>query len=313
MAPTKKSRETVQASASASSASSSAETPAPAPVKSKKSKVAAAPAPAAASPKKRGKKSADAPAAPAKERERKVIYVPVFGEDGVPSWEVLPEEPTAEQLFEYNQKFTNMLRVLTSSHNALHAQMNSLYKRTLREGNRRKNKRTVDPNKEKKLGTFTFRYRVRPELIAFMGLPKGSYVSRVDATEAVNNYINAQNLKITEGDDKGSIRVDKALKKVFSATAEKKDKEGAVVTTYTKVNSKNLQAWLAHNYFERAPDSEQPTIEEVTAAQQRRSQAKDARKAKASGSAAPAATSASATGEKKKRRSKKGSAESDDE
>jgi hypothetical protein len=146
--------------------------------------------------------------------------------------------------------------------------------------------------------------KVKPELLKFMGLPKDSYVSRVEATEAITKYINANGLRIKEGDKAGTIKRDSKLNKILEATATKKQKPGdtSPPVPYTDVTSKNLQAFLSHNYLEKAPEEAQPTIEEVEREQQRRAAENKAKREAAEKTPAKAskpAKESKSSGEKK--------------
>jgi hypothetical protein len=326
---TRKSRE-IEQSASASASASSA-SPAPQPKKSSKRSSSETPAKSARASKgersSRKSTAAATPAAsdsaPAKEpRARKTVYVLEAADesrDAVPTFVPLPEENTTEELLGHLTRLAGLMRTMAASVSQLVTQVTSAHKRVVREGNRKRHKRVVDPNKPKTLSTFTCRMKVRPELLKFMGLPKNSYVSRVDATEAITKYISSHNLRIKEGPKAGTIQRDAALNKILSDTAQKKQKPGdtSAPVMYTDVTSKNLQAFLSHNYLEKAPEDQQPTIAEVEQAQARRLAEKSAKTEAARGSAQRAtkpAKESRSSSEKKSSRKTKAAApvESDD-
>jgi hypothetical protein len=102
---------------------------------------------------------------------------------------------------------------------------------------------------------FTCGIKVKPELLEFMGLPKNSYVSRIEALTSINKYINSHNLRIKEGPQAGTIQRDAVLNKIFSDTAYKQQKPGdnSPPVMYDCITSKNLVSFYKHNFLEHDP------------------------------------------------------------
>jgi len=252
MAPSRKSRKQ-EASASASSASS-AHAAAPAPAsKGRRSNKASEPS---------GTKSRASRTEASEPKVRKTLTAPTTNETTGDVSFAEVDLSTHESVSAGVKAWLSHLRHAVTSLNGLTDESNKAYARLAREVNRKRTKRVVDPNKPKKLTTFTYLMKVRPEVNTFMGQPKGTYVSRVQLTTAVSEYIEKNNCKFVDGDKKGEIRRDKQLNLVFAKEAVNK-KTGA---KYDKLTTLNMQAWLNHNFLERAPDADQPDPEEVAEA-----------------------------------------------
>ena len=276
MAPARKSRKQ-EASASASSASS-APAPAPATKGRRGAKATASPA-AAAAPATKGRAARAEASEP---KVKKTLTAPVTDENTGDVSFAEVDLSTHDTVSASVKSWLSHLRFAVTSLNGLTEESNKAYARLAREVNRKRTKRVVDPNKPKKLTTFTYLMKVRPEVNTFMGQSKGTYVSRVQLTTAVSEYIQKNNCKYTEGDRNGEIRRDKQLNLVFAKEAINK-KTGA---KYDKLTTLNMQAWLNHNFLERAPDADQPDPEEVAEASAAR---KASRAAAKNPDAAPAA------------------------
>lgn len=276
MAPARKSRKQQEASASASSASSA---PAPAPATKGRRGAKAAASPAAAAPATKGRAARTEASEP---KVKKTLTAPVTDENTGDVSFAEVDLSTHDSVSAGVKSWLSHLRHAVTSLNGLTDESNKAYARLAREVNRKRTKRVVDPNKPKKLTTFTYLMKVRPEVNTFMGQAKGTYVSRVQLTTAVSEYIQKNNCKYTEGDRNGEIRRDKQLNLVFAKEAINK-KTG---TKYDKLTTLNMQAWLNHNFLERAPDADQPDPEEVAEASAAR---KASRAAAKNPDAAPAA------------------------
>jgi len=257
MAPSRKSRKQ-EASASASSASSAPAVVAPPSGKGRR--AASAAVVAAPAPKTGTARAARTEAAEPK--TKKTLTAPVTdettGDVSFPEVDLTTHESVSAGV----KAWLSHLRHAVTSLNGLTDESNKAYARLSREVNRKRTKRVVDPNKPKKLTTFTYLMKVRPEVNTFMGQAKGTYVSRVQLTTSVSEYIEKNNCKHVDGDKKGEIRRDKQLNLVFAKDAVNK-KTG---TKYDKLTTLNMQAWLNHNFIERAPDADQPDPEEVAEA-----------------------------------------------
>jgi hypothetical protein len=289
----KKTRETTEVARPASPSSSSASEEVVS-KKSRRTKETAAPAAAAA------------PRAP---KVKKPVYVPSVDESGHIVVSELSEAASPDDLFKALRGWVTHMREFVRSVSAIADQCETAHRRLLRESTRKSRKRQVDPSKPKKLGTFTKLMEVPDNVCKFMGLPKGSYVSRVDVTTAVTNYINKHGLRVTEeGPHKGEIRRDDKLNLVLAPRAYKKSVNGEVGEEYKTILSKNLQAWLSHNYKKPAPDDCQPTVEQVEEKSRARKAERAAEKAAAPAPAAKKTAAAPAavpeTKEKKKRTKK---------
>jgi SWIB/MDM2 domain len=243
MAPSRKSRKQ-EASASASASS----TQAPAPTKGRRA--------AKATEESRGTRTE-----PAEPKVKRALTAPVTDETTGDVSFAEVDLSTHESVNVGVKSWLSHLRHAVTSLNGLTDESNKAYARLAREVNRKRTKRVVDPNKPKKLSTFTWLMKVRPEVNTFMGQPKGTYVSRTQLTSAVSEYVKKNNCKFTEGERKGEIRPDKQLNLVLAKEAVNK-KTGV---KYNNITNLNVQALLNHNFLERAPDADQPDPEEVAA------------------------------------------------
>ncbi len=155
--------------------------------------------------------------------------------------------------------------------------LSTLFTRAQRDANRKRHKRPVDLSKPARLSSFEVMMEVKPELLKFLGLPKGSYVSRSTVNSAVSKYINDHKLK---DQATGVIKPDATLKTILSKTATNKKNEAITV-----LNHKTLQNFLTSNYLNKAPEDQQPDADQVRLEKLQR----------AAGAASSAATTTTAT------------------
>ena len=208
-----------------------------------------------AAPKKVAKKEVAAPVAapapapvveaPKKAVAKKAVAAPAAAPVVVASTPVVeavaaPAGPTTT-LDEDLKAVTLNLNTLKETVSAMLAQVKKLDKRVHREiKDARKRKRRAAPvegaeAKPRVLSIFERPTKVTEELLAFLGKPKDTLLSRSEVTKAVNNYVKEHNLK-----NKHDIKPDAALKKLLAI------EDGTALTYF------NLQKYLNHHYV-KAP------------------------------------------------------------
>jgi hypothetical protein len=195
----------------------------------------AAPAPVAAKP---VVAKAEKPVKAAKAEKAAPVVVAPTPVEAVPAAAAGPTTTLDEDL----KSVTAYLNTVRETVASLLGHVKRLDKRVHREiKDARKRKRRVkaedgaEGSKPRTPSIFERPVQVTDELCAFLGLAKGTLISRSQVTKLVNNYVKEKNLK-----EKHSITPDAALRALLALP------EGVLLTYF------NLQKYLNHHYVKTA-------------------------------------------------------------
>ena len=194
----------------------------------------AAPAPVEAAPAKKAAAKKAAPAAAA--------APVVVSSTPVEAAAVAAPAAPATTLDEDIKAVTLNLNTLRETVSAMLTQVKKLDKRVHREikdARKRKRRSKVEEGPDAKPlvpSIFERPTKVTEELLAFLGKPKDTLLSRSEVTKAVNNYVKEKELK-----NKHDIKPDAALKKLLAIG------EGEPLTYF------NLQRYLNRHYIKAVP------------------------------------------------------------
>jgi hypothetical protein len=205
--------------------------------------VAAVAAPAAAAPKvSKAAKAAAAAAAPVVAAAPAVVAAPVVA--------AAPASPTVDAAADEDLS-TSIAKVLTRQHE-LNAQIKTLYSesaantKTLEKLTARLAKKADRKRKNKKAAAvegatpkpciFTTPVNVSDELLAFLGKPKNTQLSRSNVTKAISTYCRDNKLM-----NKQAINADAPLRKLLTLKED------------DKLTILNLQKFLGRHYIKAAP------------------------------------------------------------
>ncbi len=194
--------------------------------------VAAAPVAKAAAP--APAKKAEKAAAPVAKAAAPVVAAPV----AAPASPAKVEEDVSATLLKSIADLQEQVSALKSAIPAISTALKGIEKqaaRVVKKAERRR-KRKTDSNGEAKPTHFKVPVKITDELTSFLGLPKGSLLSRGDGTKGVIAYARSHSLM-----DKQSIKADAALRKLLLLN------EGDSLTIL------NLQRYMKHLYIKETP------------------------------------------------------------